>query len=333
MKVSSNGSFKTLISLSLIVMVFCSGCMLMTGAIQNAGVSMMPTYQEIVDNWPEIEKGKGRVVFYFVKQEGSNIIAVFVNLMVDKDKKLKAQFSDRIFVYYDLPTGGHIASVKMGHWSNKWKDFDIKVTEGKIVYAKIDSLSHKDGYKVPWLEVVDEKEAIKDIETFHGVDKPLSVSEAPLSQAQIEPIEEDADFVTINLLDNTHHMGDDNVSRFKSTTPQGEVFESKFYIPDSNPSTFFITISVSDMVPKYHKQYLKGNYRTKLVINGSKIAILNNYISGTKDKPIIEDITIEVDKHIVKKGYNEIKIIAGYRRDKNNCDDFQIHKIIVKYKR
>ena len=86
------------------------------------------------------------------------------------------------------------------------------------------------------------------------------------------------------------------------------------------------------MVPKNHKQFLRGNLKTKLVINDSKIGILNNYISGTKDKAIIKQITIAVDKNIVKKGYNEIKIISGFRLDKNNYDDFQIHKIIVRYK-
>lgn len=159
-----------------------------------------------------------------------------------------------------------------------------------------------------------------------------SLAVALLPQAQLKPSEEDADFITINLLDHIYHMGDDNVSRSENTKPQGIVFESKFNITDSNLSAVFVTIWVSDMVPKNHKQFLRGNYKTKLVINDSKIGILNNYISGTKDKAIIKQITIAVDKHIVKKGYNEIKIISGFRLDKNNYDDFQIHKMIVRYK-
>ena len=43
-----------------------------------------------------------------------------------------------------------------------------------------------------------------------------------------------------------------------------------------------------------------------------------------------KQIRIGLDKHILKKGANEIKIIAGSRQ--GNYDDFQIHKIIVRYK-
>ena len=128
-------------------------------------------------------------------------------------------------------------------------------------------------------------------------------------------------------------MGDNKVSGFESPKPQGIVFQGRFNITDTNLSTIFITIWVSDLVPKNHKQFLRGCYKTKLVINHSEVGILNNHISGIKDKSKIEQITIGVNKHIIKKGYNEIKIIAGYRRDKNNYDDFQIHKIIVRYKK
>ena len=119
---------------------------------------------------------------------------------------------------------------------------------------------------------------------------------------------------------------------FENPRPQGIVFEGRFNITDTNLSTIFITIWVSDLAPKNHEQFLRGYYKTKLLINHSEIGILNNHISGIKDKSKIEKITIGINKHLIKKGYNEIKIIAGYRRDKNNYDDFQIHKIIVRHK-
>lgn len=156
---------------------------------------------------------------------------------------------------------------------------------------------------------------------------------APIPQAQIERSKKDVDFTTINLLDHSYHMGDNIVKRFKNPKPQGKVFEGKFNIADFNPSTIFVTIWVSDMVPKSHEQFLRGYYKTKLVINDSKVSILNKHILGRKDNSKIEQITIEVDKHIVKKGSNKIKIIAGVRGDKNNYDDFQIHKVIVRYKK
>jgi len=187
-------------------------------------------------------------------------------------------------------------------------------------YGKIKKATWYDKHDVlwqPWHEVV-------------PVNYVRAVRSIP--QTQIERSEEDADFTTINLLDHAFHMGDNNVSRFRNPKPQGIVFEGRFNITDTNLSTIFITIWVSDLVPKNHNQFLRGYYKTKLLINDSEIGVLNNHISGIKDQSKIEQITIGVDKHIVKKGYNEIKIIAGYRGDKNNYDDFQIHKIIVRYK-
>lgn len=168
------------------------------------------------------------------------------------------------------------------------------------------------------------------------IERSYKSTVTPIPQAQIERSEKHADFTTINLLDHTYHMGDNNVSGFKNPKPQGIVFKSRFNITDTNLSTIFITIWVSDLVPKNHEQFLRGYYKTKLLINHSEIGILNNHISGIKDKPKIEKITIGINKHIIKKGYNEIKIIAGYRKDKNNkdkiyYDDFQIHKIIVRH--
>jgi hypothetical protein len=171
---------------------------------------------------------------------------------------------------------------------------------------------------------VDQIFVLKGDEQIKGVDSKA---------IPIERLEKDGDFTTINLLNHTYHMGDDNVSRFNNPKPQGTVFEGGFNIADTDLSIILITIWVSDMKPYNHTEFLRGNYKTKLVINDSKIAILNDYISGTKDKDIIEEITIGVDKKIVRKGYNEIKINAGLRLDKNNYDDFEIHRIIVRYKR
>jgi hypothetical protein len=164
-------SFTTMLSFFIIFIFILTGC---TGTIQNLGVSMMPTYQEVVDSWPEIEEGKGRAVFYFVKQEGSNLMAAFLDLMIDQDKKQKATFSDRIFVFADLFIGDHSVEIRWSHWAAKWKKFDIKIEEGEILYAKIDFIKHKDGYVIPTLQVVDRSEALIDIESFHGIDKSIS---------------------------------------------------------------------------------------------------------------------------------------------------------------
>jgi len=170
--------------------------------------------------------------------------------------------------------------------------------------------------------------AMKVLQTLPPLDR-TSLATAPQLQDQTGS-KGDPDLITINLLEQPYHIGDNNVSRFENIDPQGLKFESGFDIAHTNLSDIFISIWVSDMVPRYHKQFLNGYYKNKLVVNGSKIAILNRQIPGREDKPDVEQITIKLDKHVLKKGYNEIKIIAGNR--KQNHDDFQLHKIIVGYK-
>jgi hypothetical protein len=140
------------------------------------------------------------------------------------------------------------------------------------------------------------------------------------------------DLKTITILENTYHIGDNTVKRFENPEPQGLIFESRFNIPDNNLYDISITILVSEMVPKYHKQFLKGYYKNTLVINDSKIDILNRHIKGVEDRSTIQSITIGLDNHAVKSGNNVIKIIAGVRHEKNNHDDFQLHGIILNYK-
>ncbi len=137
------------------------------------------------------------------------------------------------------------------------------------------------------------------------------------------------DFTTIKLVDRPFHVGDDDVDRFANSEPQGVVFKSQFDLPDTNFSNISITIWVSHMVPKYHKQFSKGYYKNKLVINDTEICILNKYVPGEKDKHKVRIIKIELDKHIFMKGTNKIEIIAGSSR--GNHDDFEIRKIIVEY--
>ena len=138
--------------------------------------------------------------------------------------------------------------------------------------------------------------------------------------------------ITVDLLNSAYHLGDDKISRFVIARPQGKRFVRRFKIADKDLSDVSIRIWVSDLVPRHHNQFSRGHYKTRLIINDSEIDILNKYIAGVKDNSKIEQLTIGLDKKVIKKGTNEIIIIAGYRNDKNNYDDFELHRIALYYK-
>ena len=164
-----------MISLSVIVFAFCIGC---AGLIGSAVISGFPTYQETVEAWSDIEEGKGRVIFYFVKQEGSGLIGPSVaSLIIDEDKNLRADFSDRTFVFADLSEGIHAAAFKRGAFREKLVN-EIQVKKGEILYVKLDKTKESNYDLV--MQVVDKDEAINELALLHhNFKKPLAIYYQP----------------------------------------------------------------------------------------------------------------------------------------------------------
>ena len=146
------------------------------------------------------------------------------------------------------------------------------------------------------------------------------------------PAANNSNIITVPILDRSFHMGDNNISQYENPKPDGSEFRSTFIIETDDLTETQMFILTSDMVPNNHKEFLKGHYKTKLYINNAEVAILNSSIEGTEDKLTIHDITIRIPPTLLKTGENEIKIVAGYRSDKSNYDDFQLHRIELKYK-
>lgn len=150
----------------------------------------------------------------------------------------------------------------------------------------------------------------------------------PISHEINEPLLEDYDLTTEIILNETVHMGDDKASGFENPEPQGAVFQGSFDLTDTNISKIFIVIWVSYMEPKNSFWVHRGEYNDKLIINGFEVANLNKFIPGTRQNSTIRKIIMELDKEILRKSTNEVKIIAGHRE--GNYDDFQLHKIMIK---
>ena len=151
------------------VLFVFSGCM---GIVGSAVISSFPTYQETVDGWPDIEAGKGRVVVYYVKQEGSGLVGPSVaSLKIDDDRNLRASFSDRTFVFADLAEGAHSLELKCAVL-RKCRDTGIQIKAGETLYVKVDN----DKKYFQSLQLIDEDEAIEELKPLHhNFKKPLSI--------------------------------------------------------------------------------------------------------------------------------------------------------------
>ena len=132
---------------------------------------------------------------------------------------------------------------------------------------------------------------------------------------------------TITLLDQPFHIGDTVVKTMKQPEPQGAILEKGFDLPDAIlPSYIYVTLWISDMIPKNHPDLKKGLYNNELQINGQIIAILNKKIDPPEG-PTIQKITLQQKGSVLMKGSNTLAIIAG--ASVSNLDDFEVHRIVV----
>lgn len=165
--------FNSLISMSIMLTIFCFGCM---GLVGSAVISSFPTFQETVDGWPKIDGDKGRAIFYYVKQEGSGIVGPSVaSIKINNDNKLRASFSDRTFVFADLAEGSHTVELKCAPF-RKCKNIGIQVKKGEVLYIKVDN----DAQYYQTFQIIEKDDALKELESLHhNFKKPLSIYYQP----------------------------------------------------------------------------------------------------------------------------------------------------------
>jgi len=129
------------------------------------------------------------------------------------------------------------------------------------------------------------------------------------------------------LLNEPFHVGDNVMKTFRNPDPQGIEIYREFDLDQSPLSDVFVIIWISELVPKQHPNFIKGYYRTQLVINGEGILTLNNRIRGKADSPNIEKLVIQLDRKKLRKGQNSLEIKGGAHG--GNYDDFEVHRIIL----
>lgn len=135
----------------------------------------------------------------------------------------------------------------------------------------------------------------------------------------------------LTLLDEPFHVGDTVIKTMKRPRPQGRVLQRDFDLPDAIlPSYLYVTLWISDMIPKNHRGPSRGLYRNVLQINGEEVEVLNKKIDPPEG-PEIQKVTVQVKGSLLKTGVNTLSIIAG--ASGGNLDDFEVHKIVISKER
>ncbi len=144
--------------------IVLSGC---TGAALRAGMTDKTTYQEMLDNVPDIKSGNGRAFIYIPKSGPDIIDTLGIIDFISIDKNIY-RFGGESYFYLDIEAGSHQATinevVKPGFASNKKQygknKIEITVPESRVIYMKISPQKTR----VYTLEVVSKSKAEKEMQ-------------------------------------------------------------------------------------------------------------------------------------------------------------------------
>lgn len=143
---------------------------------------------------------------------------------------------------------------------------------------------------------------------------------------------------SVTLLEKPFHVGDQRMQAFAVPEPNGDKYKGEFTLPptvkNGMTDTFLVVIDVSDLTSRKDKTSVKllrrGEFLTKLLLNGVEIEILNKLVRGKEGARNIERLTIPIRGDTLKKGQNIIEIIPG--ADSRNLEDFEIHRLVISSK-
>lgn len=135
----------------------------------------------------------------------------------------------------------------------------------------------------------------------------------------------------VTVLDEPFHVGDNVAKTMKRPAPQGRELRREFVLPDTTPPAYlYVTLWISEMIPKNHPALKKGQYRDLLQINDQEVELLNKKIDPP-ESPEMQKVIIQVKGSILRSGTNTLTIIAGAAG--GNLDDFEVHKIMISKER
>lgn len=133
------------------------------------------------------------------------------------------------------------------------------------------------------------------------------------------------------LLDKPFHVGDESNKEMRNPRPDAPKFAASFDLPTNiRPgiaTLVHVTIRVGGLVPGSTKGKSPGLKATKLVINGTEVAVLNKLVRGADSPRNVQKLQIKVPGNILRAAGNELEIVPG--ADTHNLDDFELHRVVV----
>ena len=139
----------------------------------------------------------------------------------------------------------------------------------------------------------------------------------------------------VTLLSKPLHIGDDVNKEMHNPRPDAQRFTARFSLPPTvKPALvgfIYVTIEVGGLVPHNSRQYVAlikaGAFRTKLLINGTEVAVLNKLVSGKDSIAKIHKLQVRVPGGILRADANDLEIVPGAAT--KNLDDFELHRVVV----
>ena len=133
------------------------------------------------------------------------------------------------------------------------------------------------------------------------------------------------------LLDKPFHVGDDSNKEMRNPRPDAPKFTARFDLPANiQPgitTLVHITIQVGGLMPGSAKGQSAGLKATKLVINGTEVAVLNKLVRGADSPRNVQKLQIKIPGGILRATANEVAIFPG--ADTHTLDDFELHRVVV----
>ncbi len=131
----------------------------------------------------------------------------------------------------------------------------------------------------------------------------------------------------ITLMEEPFHVGDTVIKTMVHPQPQGRILKRTFVLPSGIPPAYlYVTLWVSDMIPKNHPSLKNDLYCNLIRVNGEQADILNKKVRPPEG-PQIQKVVVQIKGALLREGTNTIEIVAGAAG--GNLDDFEVHKMIV----
>jgi len=145
-----------------------------------------------------------------------------------------------------------------------------------------------------------------------------------------EPVPKASDGWPMVLLDEPFHIGDQVQEGMRQPKAMGKQLVKGFVLDKGTPS-LYVGVWLTSTVGPGHKEFKKGHYQIKLLVNGKEIEVLNKRISRKRKPGEAHKVIVHLGPKDVQKGVNDLTIKGGTKGE--NISECEIHKVVLSLRR